>query len=97
MLSVVKLIVIASFVVWGATAAAPLPCGERGVANGKPLELPHVLGEAQNMIGSRGLKDRCRVEPIDFFKSIPPGGDAYVLPHVIHDWTDDECVTTGGY
>lgn len=59
-------------------------------------ELPHVLGEAQKMIGSRGLKDRCRVEPIDFFKSVPPGGDAYVLSHVIHDWTDDECVAILG-
>lgn len=54
-------------------------------------EQPHVLGEAQKMIESRGLRDRCRVEPIDFFKSVPAGGDAYVLSHVIHDWTDDQC------
>ena len=60
-------------------------------ARGVLAELPHVLGEAQAMIESRGLRDRCRVEPVDFFKSVPAGGDAYVLSHVIHDWTDDQC------
>jgi hypothetical protein len=60
--------------------------GLRGVL----AELPHVLERAQARIESRGLKDRCRLEPIDFFKSVPSGGDAYVLSHVIHDWTDAE-------
>jgi hypothetical protein len=60
--------------------------GLRGVL----AELPHVLEQAQEMIESRGLKDRCSLEPIDFFKGVPSGGDAYVLSHVIHDWTDAE-------
>ena len=63
--------------------------GVRGVL----AELPHVLGEAQATIESRGLRDRCRLEPVDFSKSVPPGGDAYVLSHVIHDWTDDQCAS----
>ena len=64
--------------------------------HGVLAELPHVLGGAQKMIESRGLKDRCRLEPADFFKSVPAGGDAYMLSHVIHDWTDDECATILG-
>lgn len=29
----------------------------------------------------------------DFFKSVPGGGDAYLLKRIIHDWKDDDCVT----
>ena len=28
----------------------------------------------------------------DFFKSVPAGGDLYLLKQILHDWTDDECV-----
>ena len=48
------------------------------------------------MIESRELQDRCRLEPTDFFQSVPAGGDAYMLSHVIHDWTDEECATILG-
>lgn len=26
------------------------------------------------------------------FSAVPPGGDAYILSNVIHDWNDDESV-----
>lgn len=29
----------------------------------------------------------------DFFKSVPAGGDVYMLKRIIHDWKDDDCVT----
>jgi hypothetical protein len=25
----------------------------------------------------------------DFFKAVPPGGDAYIMKHIIHDWPDE--------
>ena len=25
----------------------------------------------------------------DFFKAVPPGGDAYIMKHIIHDWDDE--------
>jgi hypothetical protein len=28
----------------------------------------------------------------DFFQSVPTGGDAYVLQHILHDWSDEQCV-----
>jgi hypothetical protein len=39
-----------------------------------------------------------RLEPIggDFFQSVPPGADAYILRWIIHDWADAEAVTLLG-
>ena len=57
---------------------------------------PHVVREAPALIESRGLADRVTIEAIDFFKSVPAGGDAYLLSHIIHDWNEDECLTILG-
>jgi hypothetical protein len=27
--------------------------------------------------------------PCDFFQSVPEGGDAYIMKHIIHDWDDE--------
>jgi O-methyltransferase domain/Dimerisation domain len=36
-----------------------------------------------------------RLEPVggDFFQSVPPGADAYILRWIIHDWSEAEAVT----
>jgi O-methyltransferase domain len=39
------------------------------------------------------LTDRIRIEAGNFFESIPIGGDAYLLSHIIHDWSEAECLT----
>jgi hypothetical protein len=39
-----------------------------------------------------GVIDRCEVVAGDFFKSVPTGGDAYILKRILHDWNDDSCV-----
>jgi hypothetical protein len=28
----------------------------------------------------------------DFFKSVPAGGDAYILKRILHDWNDEEAI-----
>jgi hypothetical protein len=56
-------------------------------------EMPHVLPTAQVKLEATGLKDRARIEPTDFFKSVPPGGNVYILSHIIHDWTEEQCLT----
>ncbi len=33
------------------------------------------------------------IEAGDFFQSVPGGGDAYILAHIIHDWSEDRCLT----
>jgi hypothetical protein len=61
------------------------------------FDLPHVQEEAVALINSRGLKDRIQVQAGDFFTTVPAGGDAYVLSHVIHDWSEDQCRTILGH
>ena len=64
--------------------------------SGVLADLPHVVREALALIEARGLADRVRVESTDFFKSVPAGGDAYLLSHVLHDWTEDQCLAILG-
>ena len=37
------------------------------------------------------------IEAGDFFETVPAGGDAYVLSHIIHDWNEDQCLTILGH
>ncbi len=39
------------------------------------------------------IPDHCETVAGDFFTSVPPGGDGYILKWIIHDW-DDERATT---
>lgn len=48
------------------------------------------------LLQTRGLTDRIAIEAGDFFASVPTGGEAYLLSHVIHDWSDDQCHTILG-
>ena len=66
-------------------------------ARGVLFDLPHVGAEAARIIQSRGLTDRVSVEAGSFFESVPAGGDAYVLSHVIHDWNEEQCATILGH
>jgi SAM-dependent methyltransferase len=59
--------------------------GTRGIL----LELPNVATHATGLLTARGVADRCEVVEGDFFRSVPGGGDAYVLTQVIHDWDDE--------
>lgn len=59
---------------------------------GAVADRPSVAEEATSFLADRGLGDRGRGSGCDFFESVPPGGDVYTMAHVLHDWTDDECV-----
>jgi hypothetical protein len=56
-------------------------------------DLPHVVRDAPALIQSRGLTDRVTIEPGSFFERVPAGGDAYLLSHIIHDWSEAQCLT----
>ena len=51
-------------------------------------DLPHVVTQATETLQQAGVTARCQVVGGDFFETVPPGGDLYVLKHVIHDWDD---------
>ena len=36
---------------------------------------------------------RCETAGGDFFVSVPAGGDAYIMKHIIHDWEDERALT----
>ena len=60
-------------------------------------DLPHVVRDAPKLIQARGLADRVTIESGSFFERIPQGGDAYLLSHIIHDWTEEQCLTILGH
>ena len=56
-------------------------------------DVPSVIDGAHRHLGAARLADRCAVVAIDFFESVPSGGDAYILKHIIHDWNDTRATT----
>jgi hypothetical protein len=56
------------------------------------FDLPTVVQGAPSFIKSCGLEDRIDVRSGDFFVSIPSGADAYMLKHILHDWSDEDCL-----
>jgi O-methyltransferase/methyltransferase family protein len=57
------------------------------------FDLPHVVRDAPALIDARGLSERVTIEGGSFFESVPTGGDAYLLSHIIHDWSEEQCLT----
>jgi hypothetical protein len=56
------------------------------------FDLGHVIGRAKAGIRELGLEQRCSVIEGNFFESVPSGADAYLMRHIIHDWTDEQSV-----
>src|SRR5262249_47343681 len=60
-------------------------------------DLPNVVARSKTYIDQQGLADRCRTEAGSFFDRVAPGGDAYLMRHIIHDWNDEQCHTILGH
>ena len=56
------------------------------------FDLGHVVARARAGMQKLGLEQRCSVVEGNFFESVPPGADAYLMRHIIHDWTDEQSV-----
>ena len=67
--------------------------GARGIL----YDLPHVVRDAPRLLHARGLADRITIVSGSFFERVPEGGDAYLLSHIIHDWSEDQCLTILGH
>ncbi|WP_421119271.1 methyltransferase [Aquihabitans daechungensis] len=67
------------------------------------VDLPGAVASARARFAAWGVEDRCEAVVGDLFGELPPGGDAYVLKSVLHDWDDDDarrilvrCVAAAG-
>jgi hypothetical protein len=58
---------------------------QRGVL----FDRPDVIERASAGLKAAGLEGRCTAVSGDFFVSVPPGGDASLMRHIIHDWDDE--------
>ena len=61
------------------------------------FDLPHVVRDAPALLKARGVADRVSIEAGSFFETVPKAADAYVLSHVIHDWSEAQCLTILGH
>ena len=52
------------------------------------VDRPEAVERARARLARAGLDDRSECLVGDFFASLPPGADAYLLSRVIHDWDD---------
>jgi hypothetical protein len=59
---------------------------------GTLFDLPAVAERARARISRSGWGSRYRIVGGDFFSSIPPGADVYLMRHVLHDWEDQEAI-----
>ncbi|HEV2703831.1 MAG TPA: methyltransferase [Steroidobacteraceae bacterium] len=59
-------------------------------ATGVLFDMPHAISRAREYLTGVGVADRCEFTTGDFFVSVPPTADLYVLKTVIHDWPDDK-------
>lgn len=74
----------------GSTLAAIMRANPR--MQGVLFDLPHVVERGRAYLAEEGLAERCRTEEGSFFATIPSGGDAYFMKHILHDWNDDDCL-----
>ncbi len=59
---------------------------------GVVADVPHVVERARLRLEADGLSGRCGTAGVDFFQEVP-NSDTYVLKWILHDWTDEQCVT----
>jgi hypothetical protein len=57
-------------------------------AQGILFDSESVVEGAPAVLDAAGVADRCSVVGGSFFESVPSGGNAYVLKHIVHDWDE---------
>lgn len=54
------------------------------------LTSPGNAEAAQERLVAEGVANRCNIVPGDIFTTLPPQGDAYLIPNTLHAWSDDK-------
>lgn len=60
--------------------------------HGELFDSQQAIELATASINTLKLNDRCSLQSGDFFSDLPTNGDAYILKHVLRDWSDAECL-----
>jgi ubiquinone/menaquinone biosynthesis C-methylase UbiE len=61
-------------------------------ATGILADTPQVLQEARTFLASATVFERLEFRATNFFEAVPNGADVYVLSHILHDWSDADCL-----
>ncbi len=56
------------------------------------FDLPRTVHEAATFLEQQGVADRCQTIGGDMFKSVPDGGDLYLMSYIMADWDSDSCL-----
>lgn len=51
---------------------------------------------ADALLAEAGVADRCTIAEGGLFDPLTPGGDAYILKHIVHDWPEDRVLAMLG-
>ncbi len=57
------------------------------------FDLAPVCDDAAKFLENKKVANRVVTVSGNFFESVPVKADLYMLKYIIHDWSDDECVT----
>jgi hypothetical protein len=55
------------------------------------FDQPRVVANA-TWLTAMGVEERCEAVGGDMFVDVPPGGDAYMMKAILHDWEDPEAL-----
>jgi len=53
------------------------------------FDVPMVTTEANQILKSANLEERCKIVSGDFLREVPIGADAYILKNILHNWNDE--------
>jgi len=59
---------------------------------GQLFDLPHVVENAKATFEQTGIAGRIEIFSGDFFQKVSGQADCIVMRHVLHDWSDQDCV-----
>jgi precorrin-6B methylase 2 len=66
---------------------------DHATVSGVLFDKPAVVARTLATLKAFGLERRCHCVAGDFFDEVPVSADVYFLRHILHDCTDDECLT----
>ena len=61
-------------------------------ARGIVFDLPDVAAQAARRLSDHPLGNRVEAVGGDFLRSVPAGGDLYLLKQILHNWDDAQCL-----